>query len=140
MTRRGTRQQWAMLVRDREPGVIAPPPITAVCSLSRPRGMNKIERRYSEHLELRRRAGEIVWWGYESIKLRLATRTYFTPDFAVQPPIGRLEIHETKGFWREDARLKMKTAAELFPFRFVGVQDGGRGAWRFEYFGEVGPT
>lgn len=138
MTRRSPRQQWALLARDREPQIAAASPITAVCSLSRPRGMNKLERRYSQQLELRRLAGEIVWWGYEAIKLRLAERTYFTPDFVLQPPIGRLEIHETKGFWREDARLKMKAAAELFPFRFVGVQDAGRrgGGWIFEYFNE----
>jgi len=136
MTRRSPRQQWAVLAREREPTVATLPPITAVCSLARPGGMNKIERRYSEYLELRRRAGEIVWWGYEAIKLRLAARTYFTPDFVLQPPVGRLEVHETKGYWREDARLKMKTAAELFPFRFIGVQDAGRGNWQFEYFSE----
>lgn len=34
--------------------------------------MNKTESAYCQHLELRKRAGEIVWYRFEGIKLRLS--------------------------------------------------------------------
>lgn len=43
--------------------------------------MNKTESAYCQHLELRKRAGEIVWYRFEGIKLRLADNTFYTPDF-----------------------------------------------------------
>ena len=44
--------------------------------------MNKTESAYCQHLELRKRAGEIAWYRFEGIKLRLANNTFYTPDFA----------------------------------------------------------
>jgi len=35
---------------------------------------------------------------------------------------GELECHEVKGFWRDDARVKIKVAASIYPFRFVAVR------------------
>jgi len=67
--------------------------------------MNKLEARYSGHLELERRAGRIVFWRFESLKFRLADRTWYTPDFYVMRADGGIEIHEAKGFWEDDSRL-----------------------------------
>lgn len=50
--------------------------------------MNKTESAYCQHLELRKRAGEIVWYRFEGIKLRLADNTFYTPDFAVMLATG----------------------------------------------------
>ncbi|HIH8842844.1 TPA: hypothetical protein ACYUPC_002972 [Escherichia coli] len=36
--------------------------------------MNKTESAYCQHLELRKRAGEIVWYRFEGIKLRLRSK------------------------------------------------------------------
>lgn len=84
--------------------------------------VNKWEMMYSYELMQRKLNGEIQWFGYESIKLRLAKATTYTPDFVVVLPDGRVEFHEVKGFWRDDARVKIKVAAELFPWaRFVVV-------------------
>jgi hypothetical protein len=44
--------------------------------------MNKTESAYCQHLELRKRAGEIVWYRFEGIKLRLADNTFYTPAHA----------------------------------------------------------
>jgi hypothetical protein len=101
-------------------------------------GMNKLEAEYAQVLEMRLRAGEILWYGYERIKLRLADRTYYTPDFSVLLPGRLLEFHETKGFWRDDARVKIKVAAEQYPWRFIALskrrkRDGG--GWHSEVFG-----
>ena len=103
--------------------------------------LNKWEQEYAQELESRRLFGdhEIHWWGFEAVKLRLADSTWYTPDFAVirhyQEPTGIwcqvVEFHEVKGFWRDDALVKFKVAAELFPwatfkaFRKRKVREGG---------------
>lgn len=97
-------------------------------------GMNRLESAYSQHLELRLIAGEIAWYQFEGMKFRLAGKTFYTPDFNVMLADGTLEMHETKGFWEDDARVKIKVAAEQFPFRFVGVQRQGSAGWKFEVF------
>ena len=90
--------------------------------------MNKLEREYAGVLALRRAAGEIADFWFEGIKLKLADRTYYTPDFLVQLSAGALELHETKGHWEDDARVKVKMAAALFPFRIFAVKKQG-GSW-----------
>lgn len=99
--------------------------------------MNRTESAYAEHLELRRRAGEVGWFAFEAMKLRLADKTFYTPDFAVMLSDGTIEQHEVKGFWEDDARVKIKVAAALFPFRFIGVQKQKSG-WKFEEFTREG--
>lgn len=84
--------------------------------------MNKTEAAYGQHLEALRQAGEIDWYAFEPIKLRLADNTFYTPDFGVMAKDGVLELHEVKGFWEDDARVKIKVAADKFPFRFVAVK------------------
>ena len=74
--------------------------------------MNSWEIRYADHLELLERAGKIIHFSFESVKIRLAKRTWYTPDFHVVEPGGLHTFHEVKGFWRDDARVKVKVAAE----------------------------
>lgn len=100
-------------------------------------GMNKTEAAYAERLEMLRRAGEVAWWSFEAVKLRLADNTFYTPDFAVMLTGGLIEIHEVKGHWEDDARVKIKVAAEQFPFRFLAVQalpKSKGGGWKVETF------
>lgn len=92
--------------------------------------MNKTEAEYDALLDFRRMAGEIVWYKFEGLKLRLADSTFYTPDFAVMASDGVMECHEVKGFWTDDARVKIKVAASLYPFRFIALRkrakkDGG---------------
>jgi hypothetical protein len=94
--------------------------------------MNKTEAQYvDEVLRPRLCANEILGWKFECVKLKLAKRTFYTPDFLVLTP-EQLEFHETKGFWEEDARVKIKVAATLYPWaRFLAVQRKG-GVWKGE--------
>ncbi|HBD4047996.1 TPA: DUF1064 domain-containing protein [Escherichia coli] len=100
--------------------------------------MNKTESAYCQHLELRKRAGEIAWYRFEGIKLRLANNTFYTPDFAVMLATGEMELHEVKGgFWTDDARVKTKVAADQYPFRIIGVTVKPKkagGGWSIEEF------
>lgn len=101
--------------------------------------MNKTEARYaSEVLELGKLEGEIKEYWYESVKLKLADGAWFTVDFFVLLSNGILECHEVKGFWRESARVRIKVAAERYPFRFVSasrIKKKAGGGWAMEAFG-----
>lgn len=101
----------------------------------KPGEMNKLETKYSEYLEALKLAGRVAWYSYEGIKLRLAKATTYTPDFFVMRSDGTLEVHEVKGRWLDDARVKIKVAAELFPFLFIGISlDPKTKSWVFEEF------
>ena len=106
----------------------------------KPGVMNKLEARYAELLEERKRKGEIVWYAFEGMKFVLTDRkprTTYTPDFIVQLADGILEAHEVKGHWEPSARIKIKCAASKFPIEFIAVKprtkkDGG--GWKVEEF------
>lgn len=87
----------------------------------KPGERNRTESAYESELEWRKRAGQVAWYRFEGLKLRLADNTFLTPDFAVMLSDGRLQMHEVKGFWTDDARVKTKVAAEMYPFEFVIV-------------------
>ena len=101
--------------------------------------MNGLEARYAGLLEGKKLSGSIISWHFENMKLRLADNTFYTPDFMVMVYDGSISFHETKGFWRDDARVKIKMAAEQFPmFSFIAVQwDRKKKEWSFEYFRKV---
>lgn len=99
--------------------------------------MNKGEKAYAAHLETLKQSGVIVWYRFEGLKLRLADNTFLTIDFAVMLADGMLEMHEVKGFWAEDARVKMKVAADQYPFRFIALTPEAKvrgGGWKVEEF------
>ena len=93
--------------------------------------MNITERKYADELYKRQLAKEIIAYSFEPVKLRLAKNTYYAPDFLVVCP-DRFEFHEVKGFARDDAMVKLKVAARLFPwFCFVLVKRSKR-EWIFK--------
>lgn len=83
---------------------------------------NKTEIAYDSHLDSLRVAGEILWYKFEGVKLRLANNTFLTVDFAVMRKDGVLAMIDVKGsphVFMDDAKAKMKIAAEMYPFVFV---------------------
>ncbi len=91
-----------------------------------PGRMNQLEQRYANYLDLLKLGDEVRSWRFESLKLRLATRCWYTPDFLIVLPGGLCELHEVKGgHWEDDARVKIKVVAEQFPeWRFIAVREG----------------
>lgn len=86
-------------------------------------GLNGTERRFAEDLELRRRAGRVLFWTPHPFSLRLAASTHYRPDFLVVLADGSTDVVEIKGHWEDDARAKIKVAARLFPvWRFLAVR------------------
>lgn len=100
-----------------------------------PGAMNRTEARYArEQLECSKLQGKIQGWLFEALKLRLGDRCFYTPDFLVIHADGEIELHEVKGHWEDDARVKIKAAASRFPwFTFIAVTLEKRtGHWKFE--------
>lgn len=95
--------------------------------------MNKTEAKYAACLEEQKQRGAILWYAFESVTLRLAKRTSYTPDFIVMLADGTLEAHEVKGFWQDDARVKIKVAAAMFPMHFRAIKAAKGGMWSEEY-------
>ena len=102
-------------------------------SRPQPGRMNKTEQAYSNQLNLLKLQGDILDFRFEGLKLRLADKTFYTPDFLVIKP-DHFELHEVKGYWEDDARVKIKVAAHQFPwFLFIAVQRK-KSNWVFEQF------
>lgn len=99
---------------------------------------NQTESRYEETvLKPMLMAGDIAWYRFEGLKLRLADNTFYTPDYAVMLVNGLIQCHEVKGFWQDDARAKIKIAADQYPFEFLAVKalpKGKGGGWEEERF------
>jgi len=105
--------------------------------------MNKLEIAYAGHLEGRKMLGEITWYEYEAMRLKLAEKSpsrpalFWSPDFALVTCTGLIELHEIKGFQDAATIAKIKVAADKFPFVFRLVtrrpkKDGG--GWILEEF------
>jgi hypothetical protein len=115
------------------------PPARAAAADRPADGLNRLERSFRDAvLEPARASGDLVAYWREPLKFRLGGATFYTPDYAAVEPDGRLVLIEVKGGWfRDDARVKTKVAASLYPqFRWLLVFREGRGGWRVL---EVGP-
>ena len=84
--------------------------------------MNTLETQHAGTLELRKRAGEILDYWFEALTFKLADDCRYTPDFLVMLPDGELEVHEVKGHFEDDAKVKLRVAADKFPFRFLAFR------------------
>jgi hypothetical protein len=92
-------------------------------------GMNRLESRYADLLDVRKAAGEIKDWYWQPCKWVLANQCTYCPDFMVVLPDDRAEFHETKGFMREDAWVKVRVAARRYPFPFFLVFWTKKSGW-----------
>lgn len=99
-------------------------------------GMNKTEARFKR--EVVDKMPGVFCCVYESVKFRLADRTWYTPDFVVFLDDGNDQVYEVKGSWKaphqEDSRVKLKVAAELYPqfTFFAAVPNKETGGWDIE--------
>lgn len=97
--------------------------------------MNKTEKEYSEHLESQRIAGFLLWWRFECVNFKLAEKCFLKIDFLILKATGELESHDVKGYWTDDALVKMKVAASIFPWPFLAVTKKKKnGGWEYRNF------
>ena len=86
--------------------------------------LNKLETAW---LDVLRNRG-YVWIGIQNITLKLGDDCRFTPDFWALDA-GRLMAFDTKGFMRDDALVKLKTAARAYPLFLFIVVTRESGEW-----------
>jgi hypothetical protein len=103
----------------------------------KPGERNKTEAAYEAHLKLLMHLGQVLWFRFEGIKLRLADNTFLTVDFAVMTADRVLEMHDVKGgreVFQDDAKAKTKIAADQYPFVFKVVfpKDRKFSGWEVE--------
>ena len=84
--------------------------------------MNKTEAAYARLLETKLGLGDIRWFKFEPINIRIGAKCFYSVDFMVMTFDGLLEAHEVKGFWTDDALVKFKAAAASMPFKFKAVR------------------
>lgn len=90
--------------------------------------LNKTERSFYDILMLDQR--HILIW-VQAFTLKMADDTRYTPDFVTLTD-GKLMAWEVKGFFRDDAKVKIKVAARMFPvFTFTLVRKDKSG-WTYE--------
>lgn len=87
--------------------------------------LNKTEAAYLRYL----RALNPRYLGIQNITLKLADDCRYTPDFFAIDNMGVLHAREVKGFWRDDAKVKIKVAARLFPFIKFTVATKTKDGW-----------
>lgn len=120
----------------------APKAIRARGRRRTPGQMNATEAKYAAYLEHRQRVGEIVWYGFEAVTLKIAPDCRWTVDFMVMLPDGAIEMLDTKGGKKnkrtgkrtfhaeEDAIVKVRAAAAKFSmFSFAVIFPTPGGGW-----------
>lgn len=98
-------------------------------------GMNKTEAWFKR--EVIDQMPGVKWCKYEEIKLRLADRTWYTPDFVVGTTLGIDYVYEVKGSWKapnqQKSRVKLKVAAEMHQqYKFFAAVPRKGGGWDIE--------
>ena len=114
-------------------------------------GLNKTEAAFYEHLKRTSAGTQDPANGYpqrvdvlapQTMTLRLGNGVRYTPDFATvthahtvgnESAAQTLRFYEVKGYMRDDAAVKIKVAASLFPFwHFYLVTKAKGGAWNID--------
>lgn len=139
------KAHYARLVKVGECGLINPdlspgidPQVTGPARgrLPVPKGMNRTEQAYAQYLEGLYLSREILWWGFEAIKVRIGHNSWFSPDFLIMYPDHRLECHDTKSarggakyFAEDDAIAKARAMGKTFPIPVFFVWKQKDGSW-----------
>jgi hypothetical protein len=103
--------------------------------------MNKTEIEYAQQLELQRLVGDILYWEFEKIKIRIGYRCWLNVDFFIQFADGHFEVHDTKGAQKrkngktyraeDDAIVKARAlGSKQFPIPIYFVHKGDNGEWQ----------
>ena len=91
--------------------------------------LNKTEAAYLDELQSSDKYAAIHTQG---ITFLLGANCRYTPDFFTVDKEGKAVAWEVKGFWRDDARVKIKVAARMYRWvKFIAVQKE-KGDWVYE--------
>lgn len=82
---------------------------------------SKSEARYAAGLELRKRAGDVVFW-LEQVPIALPGKTRYVVDFVIFEADGSVRFVDVKGVETETFRLKKRQVEELYPIEIEVVK------------------
>lgn len=106
----------------------------------KPGQMNKTEQRFcDEWISPRVLAGEITWWAFEAITLKLAHDCRLTVDFFIMLSTGELQAIDVKGssvVVMDDALVKLRVASEKFPWPVamaMPIKKANGGGWDIKW-------
>jgi hypothetical protein len=91
--------------------------------------LNKTERLFLAYLRALNAGG---WVGVQCLTLKLGHDTRYTPDFWSWSEAGELCAWEVKGFFRDDAKVKIKVAARMFPRFVFTLAFKSKEGWEFQ--------
>lgn len=97
-----------------------------------PGKMNRLEASYAEVLDNRKRTGEVAAWWFEAVAFRVGERCFWHPDFMLMLADGTIEIHDTKGWAKDDAVVKARAVARAYPFQVYHVTYTKKGGWKWQ--------
>lgn len=80
-----------------------------------PGTMNAWEKEHARTLFDRHQADEISGYYYERFRFEIGHRCLYIPDFVILHSNGTFGAEEVKGFMRDDANVKIKVAARMYP-------------------------
>lgn len=82
---------------------------------------SKAQARYAQELELRKRAGEVLFW-LEEVPFRLPNGGIHRVDFEVFLTSGIVEFIEIKGYDMPVGKLKRELVESLYPVKIEIVR------------------
>ena len=91
-------------------------------------GMNGTERAFLAYLG-KQDCGARIYT--QAITLRIANGCRYTVDFITVNEFA-ISAYEVKGFFRDDANVKLKVAASLYPWIKFHLVTRKKGEWRIE--------
>ncbi len=114
----------------------SPPPAASSASgkkrLRQSRGLNKTETAFLAYLQAAYPEPRCKVYS-QAIRVKLANGSYYKADFMTVSKEDGIRLWETKGFMREAAALRVKSAATLYPcFTVILVTKRKGGGWDFE--------
>lgn len=103
--------------------------IPGVTEKPTPGKMNKWEEEFARQLFERMMADEISGYMFERFRFELAHKCLYIPDFMILHPHGGFAAAEVKGFRRDDAMVKLKVAARMYPDINFSLWTKEKGLW-----------
>jgi hypothetical protein len=92
--------------------------------------LNGLESKYADQIRFMVRTCVVSDWMAAPVRLHLANRTTYTPDFVFRDAGGgTIHCIEIKGFLRDDAAVKFKIAREMFPWMDFKMLKLVKGSW-----------
>ena len=91
--------------------------------------LNKTERTFLQYL---RKLPGISHIGIQGITFKIGDDCRYTPDFSALKDCSQLYLYEVKGFMRDDALVKLKVCARMYPWAILNLVRKDNAGWNIK--------